>query len=615
MKNHFIRIALAIVLLSPCVSAQSRQINDPGNRQIPSPSFTGMGLSQETPRELPGSSLPHKLSTDFKPGIDAPGVKGSSFSARRLLSFQSLITVIDTAIIQSTQDTTRHLYSFNANARRTSDWTQKLVGDAWANRSRATDAYDAGGRLLSHLSEEWLSDQWTNSGRETYTYDAGGNLSSYLSEQWSGGQWVNLERHSYTYDANGKWTLHLSEQWSNGQWVTSGRETCSYDAAGRATQFGGEYRTNGQLTSTSRYTYTYDANGRSLSAEWVQSSSSGEQGMRITYAYDPNGNTLSTLNEVGSYGHWVNTNLETSTYDADGNVLSRLQEHWAGNHWIGQSRYTYTYDANMNKLSETSEAGGVEGQWAISSRRTFTYEVDGNTLTELYEQWKNGHMSRAMLWTSTYSASGRKVLESFKGVGDAATMNPYDSTFTYDANGRMLTRVYEERSNGELVIGDRYEYTYDAEGRTTSMSRHRWLNSSWTPADFEEFGLTVVRVVDGAGTEYDYSGHSFTFIYKDVVTGVAIEGGNVPVSYSLSQNYPNPFNPTTVFSYQVPVAGSVRLVVYDFLSREVAVLMDEHKAAGTYRVEFNGAKFSTGVYICRMTAGGFVQSRKMILLK
>jgi len=102
-----------------------------------------------------------------------------------------------------------------------------------------------------------------------------------------------------------------------------------------------------------------------------------------------------------------------------------------------------------------------------------------------------------------------------------------------------------------------------------------------------------------------------------MITSVEPHGGEWPQRVLLFQNYPNPFNPTTKIGFGVSGLGSmgVRLVVCDLLGREVAVLLDEHKAPGRYQVEFDGAKLSSGVYIYRLTAGDFVESKRMILLK
>ncbi len=89
----------------------------------------------------------------------------------------------------------------------------------------------------------------------------------------------------------------------------------------------------------------------------------------------------------------------------------------------------------------------------------------------------------------------------------------------------------------------------------------------------------------------------------------------LPSECRLEQNYPNPFNPITVVRSQLPVASHVRLTVYDVLGREVALLVDGPRVAGRYQDSFDGNGLASGVYIYRLTADAFVESRKMILLK
>ncbi|RPH35523.1 T9SS C-terminal target domain-containing protein, partial [bacterium] len=88
-----------------------------------------------------------------------------------------------------------------------------------------------------------------------------------------------------------------------------------------------------------------------------------------------------------------------------------------------------------------------------------------------------------------------------------------------------------------------------------------------------------------------------------------------PAVFRLEQNYPNPFNPKTVVSSQLPVVSNVKLVVYDVLGREVAVLVDGKREAGTYHDAFDGSGLASGVYVCRLTAGTYVESRSMCLVK
>jgi len=83
----------------------------------------------------------------------------------------------------------------------------------------------------------------------------------------------------------------------------------------------------------------------------------------------------------------------------------------------------------------------------------------------------------------------------------------------------------------------------------------------------------------------------------------------------LYQNYPNPFNPSTTIKYELPKSSMVRLSVYDILGREVSVLVNERKSAGSYEVKFDAAGLSSGVYIYRLQAGDFVQAKKFVVLK
>ena len=98
------------------------------------------------------------------------------------------------------------------------------------------------------------------------------------------------------------------------------------------------------------------------------------------------------------------------------------------------------------------------------------------------------------------------------------------------------------------------------------------------------------------------------------VTSVAM-GSAIPATFSMSQNFPNPFNPSTEINYQLPVTSRVTLKVYDVIGREVATLVDELKAAGSYTVEFDARNFSSGMYFYRIETNGFSDTKKLILMR
>ena len=94
----------------------------------------------------------------------------------------------------------------------------------------------------------------------------------------------------------------------------------------------------------------------------------------------------------------------------------------------------------------------------------------------------------------------------------------------------------------------------------------------------------------------------------------------VPEDYFLGQNYPNPFNPRTQISYELPVGSHVTLTVYNILGQKVTTLVDKEMSDGRYVADWDGASdsgrlVSSGVYLYKLEAGDFTQTKKMMLLK
>jgi hypothetical protein len=108
--------------------------------------------------------------------------------------------------------------------------------------------------------------------------------------------------------------------------------------------------------------------------------------------------------------------------------------------------------------------------------------------------------------------------------------------------------------------------------------------------------------------QIDFDG---SFEYSNIVE-VEI---NFPDEFSLSQNYPNPFNPSTTIKYSIPSSEFVKLKVFDVLGNEVATLVNEEKPKGIYKVDFNGANLSSGIYFYTLQAGQFSETKKLILMK
>jgi photosystem II stability/assembly factor-like uncharacterized protein len=99
------------------------------------------------------------------------------------------------------------------------------------------------------------------------------------------------------------------------------------------------------------------------------------------------------------------------------------------------------------------------------------------------------------------------------------------------------------------------------------------------------------------------------------ITTIQLVNNEIPSEFKLYQNFPNPFNPSTNMLFELPKSSFVQLIVYDLLGRETEKLVSQELKAGTYKVDWNASNYPGGTYFYKLTAGGFVETKKMILVK
>jgi len=135
----------------------------------------------------------------------------------------------------------------------------------------------------------------------------------------------------------------------------------------------------------------------------------------------------------------------------------------------------------------------------------------------------------------------------------------------------------------------------------------------------------TARFVWGGDTLIDIDHAEYNGLAPDMgaiesLFGVSVVEGLIPERFMLNQNYPNPFNPSTTISYTLPGQSDVKLIVYDIQGREVTTIQEAEQSPGTYEVKWNGIDqsgnpVSTGVYFCRLQAGAYSKTIKMLYLK
>ena len=210
-----------------------------------------------------------------------------------------------------------------------------------------------------------------------------------------------------------------------------------------------------------------------------------------------------------------------------------------------------------------------------------------------------------------------------------------DSTF--GANGRTdiqfasgdVCHNMKVDGNGKILLVGKTNISF---GRA-ALAR---LNPDGTPdTSFAPEGKFTIDLNNNTGTQYltnsipldngdilavgyDFASNSGDFMITRLTqnpTGIDEQTNIHPQDYVLYQNYPNPFNPTTKIKFSLPVRDYVTLKVFDILGNEVAILVNEEKERGVYNVNFDASQLAGGIYLYRLQAGSFVETKKMILIK
>lgn len=243
------------------------------------------------------------------------------------------------------------------------------------------------------------------------------------------------------------------------------------------------------------------------------------------------------------------------------------------------------------------------------------------------------HMLRGIVGDSTFFNILQSYLNDPRYAYNSATTDQFAAVASA-VSGTDLTYFFNE-----WIYGENYpKYRVDFKRVITDSNYYAIVtltqNTNTNPRFFTmpvqlkittEQGDTLVTVFnDAVNQSFEIEVNSYplsveldpnNLILKDILGTTDVEDETLPAEFTLSQNYPNPFNPTTKINYALPKDEFVTLEVFNILGEEVANLVEGKVTAGSHSVEFDASNLSSGTYIYRLTAGKFVSTKKMILLK
>lgn len=261
--------------------------------------------------------------------------------------------------------------------------------------------------------------------------------------------------------------------------------------------------------------------------------------------------------------------------------------------------YLWGWDATIAEYTEVDGLESGNGYWLLAHGDGDFYSEPGMAVTKfapegLFIDWElliAAGDNTLSIGHSPYSEIGLdrldKPLPPPSPYGEAGAFLFEEDDFTYS---RSI------RPDGEWII---------ALPRLTDLS--------WDPNSVPLEGLTLIA--DGKSIDMRTVGYASAIGNAKIVAGDAL-----PKDFALDPVFPNPFNPTCEIPFSLPEASDVSIEIYDLTGRQVAKLVDSEFSAGRHNVKWHGVdetgrEMPGGLYLCRMTAGSFVETRRMLLLK
>jgi hypothetical protein len=499
------------------------------------------------------------------------------------------------------------------------DFAHVLLYDGATNSKFITLQYDE----VSEEYEIWtagpgLVDLPLSSGVETATIDIDGTGIIWVAYESDNG--INVRWSASDYSS---WSEEIFLGWGAVTGIPAGDDICAVtaydeDNEGRigilwsnqnAKEFRFRYHVDG--TSTSNWlpsTYEVAASGSTpgngVADDHINLAvhSNGTIYAAVKTSYDTNGEPCVALLVRSSGGTWQFVSVR------NGNGGKRPTRPIAIlNENVGILTVVYTQDDSgddimykSSYINSLSFDPGVNGEVLIDNDPP---AVDWNNPTST----KQNFDSEVAILVSAYDFDADQTWTGV--IASGITPTPVELAYfasTLDDNKVNLNwRTETEVSNygfeiERLVENPYWEKLGFVEGHGNSNSPKEY---SFADYDISRSGTYKYRL-----KQIDNDGK---FEYSYVITLYV----GTPAVFYLSQNYPNPFNPSTRIDYSVPQASKVSLKIYDMLGREVASLVDEYKEIGTYTVTFDASNLAGGIYFYTISAGDFVETKKMSLVK
>lgn len=277
-----------------------------------------------------------------------------------------------------------------------------------------------------------------------------------------------------------------------------------------------------------------------------------------------------------------------------------------------KARYSYeftSYGISGDEMTSSSIKDSGKVDYLVLDSTIINDSTISWHLLEIHNYQRNENSQTLILKDTTYlvlDSASLTLNEDRRGNHELSCSGLIWRFPLFQLRGEIRQSIFRYSNTPKLIIGWQWINAF-----------HNSVNGTGadTIVQSTDFGYSQRHFNENWTSGYMWGNSTIAINSFHKPTGVSLNRNDIPNSIILEQNYPNPFNPTTKISFTLPSRLFASLKVFDLIGREVVTLVSEELPAGNHSRQWNAANIPSGVYFCRLQASGYIDTKKIILLK